>query len=160
MPHHKQKVNYLYNNTYNQGCCRVCRRVCEKPCRVKVTTDSSGVITDFRVNGQKIRKIQETESSLSISYNGRTLKKNESVLLYYTNDVGTLANIRLVNDSSQYIVYGRAGSKVERENNLKKVKCVLSKKSIGSLYPEEIMKGTLIRNNKIIKKNGNVVITQ
>ena len=51
-----QKVKYLYNNIYNQGCCNVCRRVCKKPCRVKVITDSSNNITDFRVNGKKIRK--------------------------------------------------------------------------------------------------------
>lgn len=118
MPHHKQKVTYLYNNTYNQGCCRVCRRVCEKPCSVKVTTDSSGDITDFRVNGQKIRKIQEDSSILSIRYNGREIKKNEYVLIYYTNDVGTLTSITLINNNSAFVVYGRADSTVKGKNNL------------------------------------------
>jgi hypothetical protein len=154
-----QKVNYLYNNTYNQGCCRVCRRVCKKPCRVKVTTDSSGSITDFRVNGQKIRKIEETFSILSISYNGRTLKKNESVLLYFT--VGEVTVVILINDNSSYWTYVKDPRipLEEGRNNLKKEKCVLSKKSVVINDNQSVL-GTLIRNNKIINKNGNVRITK
>ena len=154
-----QKVKYLYNNIYNQGCCNVCRKVCKKPCKVKVITDSSGNITDYRVNGKKIRKIKETSFFLSITYNGRSLKKNESVLVYFTNDVGTLTRIILINDNSEYLVYERANTTILGNDNLKKVKCVLSKRSIVNLDSVLRMKGTLIRNNKIIKKNGNVVIT-
>ena len=152
-----QKVKYLYNNIYNQGCCNVCRRVCKKPCRVKVITDSSNNITDFRVNGKKIRKIYDQSVNFTITYNDRSLKKYESVLVYYTTDVGTI--IYLINNISSYIVYQNSNSIILGNNNLKKVKCVLSKRSIVEDQPTIRTKGTLIRNNKIIKKNGNVVIT-
>ena len=49
-----QRVVYLYNNTYNQGCCRVCRRVCKKKCSVNAKITSDGTIERLRVNGKDV----------------------------------------------------------------------------------------------------------
>ena len=49
----KKRVHYLYNNTYNQGCCRVCRRVCKKnKCIIKLANSEFNQIT-FSFNGKK-----------------------------------------------------------------------------------------------------------
>ena len=151
----KQKGTYLYNNTYNQGCCRVCRRVCEKPCKVKVTTDSGGVITGFRVNGKKIRILEYGTPPNSLKYNGRAIRNNEYVLMYIF--LGNITEVRLVSNRNDVTFYIKdLDANIERgKKNLKKLKCALSRRT--NIASDKPIKATLIRNNTIIKKNGKLL---
>lgn len=133
----KERVYYLYNNTYNQGCCRVCRRVC-RPCKVSIQTDSSGNVVSITVNGYK----KNMYGTLPVQYdivigNGRQLRANEYLVINNKDEEFT----------NPFLIVGKSGY-ISDAQNFRGIKCLLSRPTSG-----RIGVGTLIRNNKVIKKN-------
>lgn len=141
----KKRVHYLYNNTYNQGCCRVCRRVCKKKkCNIKLANSGFNQIT-FSFNGKKQSlSANDTRSSPQgyLSYGQFALLKtkvgnNTQLIILFDDENQNNEQLYSIPYESRYDCLGLTTQTGFPEGPAN------SKEAKGNVYV----------NNKLIKKN-------
>jgi hypothetical protein len=139
-----QRVTYLYNNLYNQGCCRVCRKICKKkkkPCVVKFKALDSGASIIFSFNGESQKMNSLTTGSQDYlkanQFAISKTKQNSTVRLtiFYKNNIGSV-NLYQIDYKNKY-------------NCLNLRTSIITESGSGNsnIY------GNIYQNNRLIKKN-------
>jgi len=143
------KFKFLYNNVYNttsNSCNCSCKKIISSCC-VLVTKNENGGISRINVNGRKIvNNINSEESSgANVTVMGRNLRNNEYLFLKTNSNDGPLVWIYYKTSGNLYL------STTQRIKIFKCLKLKFTHLTDG--------KGTLVRNQKVIKKNVSFVLT-